>query len=64
MPVLELPEIVNKLNDRRVNPKHVVKDTGLSYDTVLNIRSQRQTNPNLNTIKKLSEFFAKRDPNE
>lgn len=58
---IDLKEIINGLNDRRIKMSDIQKGTGLSYQTIYKIRKEQQLNPKINTLIKLRDFLKKRD---
>jgi len=55
--MLTLDKIKHLLEDRRLDV--VSKATGIHRNTLSGIRDGRATNPTYDTIRKLSEYFAK-----
>ena len=54
--MLTLPEIVEKLRDRR--PGIVAGACGVRVATIIDIRDGRTKNPSYDTIKALSDYLA------
>lgn len=57
--MLSPEEIREKLQDRVI--KIVSEQTGLHYNTVLNIRNGTSTSPSHKAVKALSEYFEDAD---
>ena len=51
----EVEEIRRKLKDRRLYM--VAKATGITYQTLLDIREGKTMNPTIMTVEKIKEYF-------
>ena len=52
----DLEEIRRKLKDRRLYM--VAKATGITYQTLLDIREGKTRNPTILTVEKIKEYFS------
>jgi DNA-binding phage protein len=55
--MMTLEQIRDGLRDRKL--KMVAKETGLHYHTLLRIAQDKDTNPTIDTVQRISDYLTK-----